>query len=87
MVHLKDPEEPIPICAPLVFPKEKVEKEAIEVVPINAEALVKQQKKIEEQKALEEKKEKEKLKRERNFIFKRKKKTSIQLTKREKEIE
>lgn len=42
MVHLKDPDEPIPISAPLVFPKEKVEKEAIEVVPINAEELAKQ---------------------------------------------
>jgi len=87
MVNLKDPEEPEPIAADKFFPKEKVEKEAIEVVPISAEELAKQQKKNAEQRALEEKQEKEKLKREKSTIFNRKKQTSIELARREKEIE
>ena len=46
MVHLKDPDEPVPIAHQLVFPKEKVEKEAIELVSIPQEELNKQAKKV-----------------------------------------
>ena len=44
MVHLKDPEEPELIETQLVFPKEKVEKNSVELVAINADALAKQEK-------------------------------------------
>ena len=87
MVNLKDPEEPEPILTGKLFPKEKVEREAVEVVPISGEELARQQKQAAEQRAREEKAEKAKLKREKDFIVARKKHTSVELAAREKEIE
>ena len=44
MVHLKDPEEPEPIETQMIFPKDKVDKNSVELVSINADALAKQDK-------------------------------------------
>ena len=41
MVHLKDPEEPEPIETQMIFPKDKVDKNSVELVSINADALAK----------------------------------------------
>ena len=41
MVHLKDPEEPEEIEVNKAFPKEKVEKELVEIVAISQDELLK----------------------------------------------
>ena len=54
MVHLKDPEEPEPIETQMIFPKDKVDKNSVELVSINADALAKQDKLKKQKKAQED---------------------------------
>ena len=44
LVHIKDPEDPERIIVEKEFPAEKVDKEYIEVVPIDQNELIRQQK-------------------------------------------
>ena len=68
MVHLKDPEEPEPIETQMIFPKDKVDKNSVELVSINADALAKQDKLKKQRKAQEEQELKETIKREKKFV-------------------
>ena len=68
MVHLKDPEDPEPIETQMIFPKDKVDKNSVELVSINADALAKQDKLKKQKKAQEDLELKETIKREKKFV-------------------